>query len=46
MYQNYLLDLLSLRFSRLGDGALRFSLRPAAPADDSRKSASPTQVNS
>ena len=29
MYQNYLLDLLSLRFSRLGDGVLRFGRREA-----------------
>ena len=30
MYQNYLLDLLSLKFSRLGDGVLRFGRRTAS----------------
>ncbi|MDI1238056.1 MAG: NAD(P)/FAD-dependent oxidoreductase [Polaromonas sp.] len=29
MYQNYLLDLLALKFSPLRDGVLRFSVRPA-----------------
>jgi monooxygenase len=32
MYQNYLRDFLSLRFSSLGDGALRFSRRGAVSA--------------
>ena len=29
MYQNYLLDLLTLKFSPLRDGVLRFSAKPA-----------------
>jgi hypothetical protein len=39
LYQNYLLDMLALRFGRVDDGTLEFRRRPAQGCDctDSRK---------